>query len=294
MEKEEAMFEKILIATDLSSASFEVARCASGLKRFGAQEALLALCISTGEAVSVAYGKDDHFIKDALEKQKRIMEENGLSVRTEILRGSPAEEINRMANEAGYSLIVVGSHGHSLAAEIFLGGVAAAILHRASLPALVVRLNISHQAGEACVLAPSCDLSDHVLFPTDFSESAEHAFDFMAKLVSKGPKKVSLVHVHDKSRIEPYLTDKLDEFDRKDRSRLETMKSRLLEAGKTDVDIHVIFGHPKEEVLRLIKEKQPSLVVMATRGKGYVKEVLMGSVSHAVARHGETSVLLIP
>jgi nucleotide-binding universal stress UspA family protein len=225
IKKEEVMFEKILIATDVSSASFEVARIASGLKQFGAQEALLALCISTGEAVSIAYGKDDHFIKDALNKQKRIMEESGFLVRTEILRGSPAVEINRMAHEAGCSLIVVGSHGHSLAAGILLGGVAAAILHRAFLPVLVVRLMVTQKEGQTCVLAPSCVLSDHVLFPTDFSEGAEHAFDFLLKLVSRGLKKASLVHVHDKARIEPYLMDKLDEFDRKDRSRLESMKS---------------------------------------------------------------------
>jgi hypothetical protein len=48
------------------------------------------------------------------------------------------------------------------------------------------------------------------------------------------------------------------------------------------------------EITRSIGERNAHLVVMGSQGRGFVKELFLGSVSHNVARHSDAAVLLIP
>jgi nucleotide-binding universal stress UspA family protein len=105
---------------------------------------------------------------------------------------------------------------------------------------------------------------------------------------------VTLVHVQDQSKIEPYLSSRLLEFNKIDKERLEKIKNDLLTLGDIEVDVQIPFGVPTSEILKIINEQNISLVVMGTQGRGFVREVFVGSVSHNIARNAPTSVLLIP
>jgi nucleotide-binding universal stress UspA family protein len=86
----------------------------------------------------------------------------------------------------------------------------------------------------------------------------------------------------------------LDEFNKIDRERLEKMKAILKKKGKARIDIELVYGAPFTEIIRLIREQNVNLVVMGSQGRGFIKELFLGSVSHNVARNSEASVLLIP
>jgi nucleotide-binding universal stress UspA family protein len=60
------------------------------------------------------------------------------------------------------------------------------------------------------------------------------------------------------------------------------------------VRIELPYGSPKKEIVARTKRDDVSLVVMGSQGRGYLAELFLGSVSHAVARHSEVPVLLIP
>jgi len=60
-------------------------------------------------------------------------------VRARVLSGDPPLEIARFADEEGYDLIVVGTHGRTGLSRLFLGSVAERVLRRAPIPVLVVR-----------------------------------------------------------------------------------------------------------------------------------------------------------
>jgi universal stress protein A len=66
----------------------------------------------------------------------------GASGRTRIERlvvwGDPASEICRVAREQGTDLIVMGTHGRTGLAHLFLGSVAEQIIRHASCPVLIV------------------------------------------------------------------------------------------------------------------------------------------------------------
>jgi len=288
------MLSKFIIATDLSPASYAVVNCLGGLKVYGAKHCLLLLCLSILEASSVAASDTTAKIDSRLKEQKQILEKQGFKVETKVVPMSAKWEINRIAGEKNYSLIVVGCHAHSMMSEALMGGVAYDIIHSARKPVLIVRLGKKQEGEKVCVQASRCDFSGHILFPTDFSENADQAFTFLEKLVSDGAKHVTLLHVQDRTRIDPHLKHMLAEFNKIDRARLEKMKDVLKKKGNARIDIELAYGATYTEIMKVIKERDVNLVVMGSQGRGFVKELFLGSVSHNIARNSEASVLLIP
>lgn len=72
------------------------------------------------------------------------------------------------------------------------------------------------------------------------------------------------------------------------------MRQSLGEVGGCSVETALVSGRPGPEIVRLAAEKDCSLVVMGTQGRGALAEVFLGSVSHYVARHSPAPTLLIP
>jgi nucleotide-binding universal stress UspA family protein len=133
-----------------------------------------------------------------------------------------------------------------------------------------------------------------VLFPTDFSDNAEHAFSYVEKIAECGAKRVTLLHVQDSVQIGRHLRERLEEFNRIDTERLERFKAELEKRGVKSVRIEIPYGSPKKEIIDRTRRGDVSLVVMGSQGRGYIGELFLGSVSHAVARHSEVPVLLVP
>ena len=53
-------------------------------------------------------------------------------------------------------------------------------------------------------------------------------------------------------------------------------------------------GHPIPAILQVLESQDISLIVMGTQGKGFIKEIFLGSVAHNVSRLATCPVLLIP
>ncbi|MEN6509562.1 MAG: universal stress protein [Smithella sp.] len=284
------MISKFIITTDLSPPSYAIVNCIGTLKDFGVSECLLLQCLSRQEMASIALSYTTAPIDNMLKEQKRILEKQGFAVTTRIVSGSSKQEVNRIASQEDYHLIVVG-HSHAKVRDTFLGSIAYSVVYRGRKPALVVPVQ-KKDTGYVCIRPVS--LGNHILFPTDFSENADLAFGYVENLVSRGARHVTLVHVQDRARIEPYLKDRLEEFNRIDRSRLESMRDSLKKKGNSIIDIELAYGAPYSEIMRIIKEKDVSLVIMGSQGRGFIEELFLGSVSHNVARNSDASVLLIP
>jgi hypothetical protein len=92
-------------------------------------------------------------------------------------------------------------------------------------PTLIYRLR---GEGSPCI-GQACDFFSHILFPTDFSANADTAFALLEQIVAGGKiGKVTLLHVQNRERIEPYLQDRLQEFMEIDQERLDSWCSVLL------------------------------------------------------------------
>lgn len=288
------MFKRFIVATDLSPASSAVTTCLKGLQNFSAVECLLLQCLSFSHAAATAYSYQTEPLERLMEEQKQYLEEQGFTVEARVVVGAPKYEINRVAVQENYDLIVLGTQGQSLAEEKILGGVAFGVINKTQKPVLVVPVEKS-ATDSACLSFDDCGFSEHVLFATDFSEMADNAFSTLKKLVAEGIKKVTLVHVQDKMKLEGHFKDRLEEFDEHDRSRLENLKQTLLKnVPSLQVDTQVCYGIPQEEICRLLREQGAQMAVMGTQGRGFVREIFLGSVSHGVLRNSSVPVLLIP
>lgn len=283
------MFSRILVATDLSEASDRVVCALGSLRAWGSSEAVLVNCFNIRDVGTLAPGLME-LSKPAFEKQKKALEEMGYTVTGEMVLGLPQIEIPRQAEKHDCSLIVVGSHGHSFSKDILLGGTASAVVHSATRPVLILRLN-GHDPDQE---GAACNCLGHILFPTDFSDNAERAFSTLRKIVESGARRVTLLHVQDREKIERHLKDKLETFNEIDRGRLERLKAELVSLGAQDVDIEIPYGNPKKEIVDRANRPDISLVVMGSQGRGYLEEVFLGSVSHEMARRSKAPLLLVP
>ncbi len=285
------MFRKALVATDLSPASLAVVDCAGGLRALGTRECVLVHCFDIRQVVPFPQHIKE-YIEGTLGEHKQRLEAQGFTATVKAVPGLPQVEVPRVAEKEGCSLIVVGSHGHNLGSEILLGGVASAVIHHASIPVLILRLTTADNGQPMCATGKYAFL-DHVLYPTDFSDNAEHAFSYVEALVKAGARRVTLLHVQDKAKLRKHLEHRLEEFNEIDRERLERLKDRLEEDASADVSIEVPYGAPTMEILERAREGRTSLVIMGTQGRGLIGDLFVGSVSHNVARHAGAPVLLV-
>ncbi len=288
------MYGKALIATDLSDACAHVLRCAGGLRALGTTDIVLLHCFNIRD-VGTLGPRLMELTRPLLDSQVSQLEAEGFIVTSDMVLGLPQIEIGRQAEERECEFIVVGSRGQSMSQEVLLGGVAAGVINSSTLPVLVVRVRLTRVDGNViCEMQEECDFLGHVLFATDFSDNAQHAFEYVGALAERGARRITLLHVQDRTKVGGYLEDRLAEFNRTDTERLQVLSDSLRKRGASDVRIEIPYGIPKRDIVERTKHDDVGLVVMGRQGRGFLSGFVSGSVSDAVVRHSVAPVLLVP
>jgi nucleotide-binding universal stress UspA family protein len=75
---------------------------------------------------------------DVLEKTSQIIDQAGINHTVRTMSGSPGSMLTNLAKSKEFDLIVMGSHGHSDIAGLFLGSVTHKVLNTIYCPVLVV------------------------------------------------------------------------------------------------------------------------------------------------------------
>jgi nucleotide-binding universal stress UspA family protein len=288
------MFNKALICMESGSHSTELATCVSGLLNLGIKECLVTQFLTYGEAVAASFTLAEVELQQYVEGLRQQLQEAGFVAEAKTVSGVSSREAYRLAEEHGCDLVVVECRYDTIAGEMLAGGVAASVIHHLTVPTLVVRVEVSDTHGGKRLSGKPCDLTGHALFPTDFSENADHAFAYLEELAAQGLKRVTLMHVQDNVRIDPHLRDRLDEFNALDRERLNNLEARLRKKGVTTIETRLSYGNPSVELLNAVRDTDPSYVVMGSQGRGFVTELFLGSVSHKMVRLSPVPILLIP
>jgi nucleotide-binding universal stress UspA family protein len=82
-----------------------------------------------------------------------------------------------------------------------------------------------------------------------------------------------------------------EESEREYRGLLDSAVERLpQDVSVTKILVH---GRPGAQILKQVAEGQHDLVVMGSRGRGEVRSLLLGSVSHEVLNAGSSAVLVV-
>ena len=287
------MFTKILVATDASEASNHLLACLADLRKVGAQSVVLVHVINV-ETVGASSHAVEWQYEEKLREQSRALEQVGYTTEIKVVWGVPFVEIGNLAEQTGTSLIAVASHGRSMVAQALLGSTAQAILHHTNFPLLLFRVQIIEDAGGKTCRAVCTHFFAHILHPTDFSDTAERAFQEIERIVRQTKCAVTLLHVQDRTKIDQHLKHRLDEFNRIDQQRLERRKEALMKAGAAGVHIVIRYGLPTEGILEQARDGGYSLIVMGTQGRGFFRKCFCGGVAHNVACHAPLPVLFVP
>ena len=226
------MFNTIVLATDLSPASNVLVECVAGFKALGVRKVFLTYAMGIRHLDDLKHVIAAR-VEPALLQQQKALVDQGLDVSIELAPGAPSEEIRRVADEKDASLIVIGSHGETMAQHALFkfGGTASEVLHSFTRPLLMVRTRVVQKGVEICAEGTCANYLENIVYCTDFSDTAQRAFEYVEGLVEAGCKQVTLMHVQDKSKIAGHLADKLDEFNRIDAERLAMRKERLVRKG---------------------------------------------------------------
>ncbi len=288
------MFQTIVLATDMSPAWGEIIACAGELKALGCSRVILTNVI----VAKFLVGLEEMLradVRPKLEAQRRQLEAQGLQVEVEMPIGLPAYSLNDIACRHGADLIVVGSHGTALWREAVLGCFTCAVLHHIKYPTLLINVRVKKEdQGEAACSLHCGSLLRHVLFPSDFSEIGVRAGEFLENLAAKGLGQVTLLSALDLPEHEAYPEGYQEIAADAVRNLLRRWKDRLLQAGIPLVNDHFAPGHPLPAILQTLESQKITLILMGTQGKGFIKELFLGSVAHNVSRLATCPVLLIP
>ncbi|MDQ3365210.1 MAG: universal stress protein [Myxococcota bacterium] len=204
-------------------------------------------------------------------------------VTTRLAQGGPGARIVELLEEDGFDLCVMGTVGRTGLSRILIGSVTEQVIRHAPCSVLAV-----HPQSK---LAPF----EHVLCPTDFSDSARHALELAASLVRPGGS-ITLLHVIELPLATPgevTMPDLAHVLDRTSAESLEAWAASLSSTTALSVRTRSRIGYPGAQTLAAL-ESDPTidLVVMGSHGRSGIMRALLGSVAEKVVRHASCPVLV--
>lgn len=295
-------FIHAVIALDQSEASDLITEAIPQFKKFGTKKVTLVTVVSipfTGDRTE--FNTEKYALK--LKKYKAKLESHGFIVDTDLRSGTyfyPPSEILTSAEEHDADFVIIGSRGQSKVQEMLLGSTAAEVLQRSRLPVFLINIDMEWSEDDPkerklVVTRSVSDALKHVLHATDFSDTADRAFAVVKELdTDEKIDKISFVHVQGHHAIALKDPVSRDELTNRNLLDLEEMRNQLSDKTRDDSELIVTFGTPGKEIIRAIEEKNATMVVMGSQGKGFVHEFFLGGVSSQVTRFSKIPVLLVP
>jgi nucleotide-binding universal stress UspA family protein len=136
------MYHTILLALDLSPTDRPIIEHIKQLAEIMHSRVVL-LHVAMGAAAQYheedAAGKEVGEGRKYLEQVREEFEAAKIPATAEMAFGEPAKEIIRWVDEKGCDLVAMGTHGHKLLADLFLGATASRVQHNISVPVLLLR-----------------------------------------------------------------------------------------------------------------------------------------------------------
>lgn len=137
----------------------------------------------------------------------------------------------------------------------------------------------------------------NILVPIDFGEPSAHALEVGIDFAKESGAKLTLVHVWEVpayayTAVSASAVDLLTPIQEAAESQLATT---LAEVRKQVPQAESILrqGSSWREILAMIEEKKPDLVIMGTHGRRGVERAFLGSVAEKIVRTSPAAVLTV-
>ena len=295
------LFKHAVVALDLSDASDLIVNCVSSFEKMGTEKITLVTVIP------IPHEKKNEELdttkeQEQLQEYKEQLEEKGFDVDVKIRSGIhfyPPTEILEAAEEAGGDFVVISNRGSSKVLELLSGGTAAELMKRSRFPVYLINIGVEkgkEDPNERILKLPNpCENAlDHVLYATDFSDTAYRTYKILRDMEGAGAVgRISIIHVQGHHAIalkDPVSRDALTE---KNREQLDKIRNKFSDRIREDVEITITYGTPSREIVEKAEELGATMIMMGSQGEGYVQGEYIGGVSTNVTRQSNLPVLLI-
>ena len=278
---------RAVFATDLSDAiesAISSRICLECLGRYGIDEFDLITVTSPNVTTGLPGSDIGGRTKKALAREQRLLEDEGFTVNTHVMRGTPHRRINGLADRIDANLVIVGSRGQSPLEQRLIGSTARNVARTTTRPLLLERIARADEDHEVA----NEHLFQRILYATDFSSNAERAFEQFDYLTT-ATKEATLLHVAPPERRAEGDEDAVTDPQR----RLDELAEALREGG-IDTRTMVREGDATEEILAVEQEVEPTTILLGSRGQSPMRRLLLGSVSEDVIGRASCNVLLVP
>ena len=140
-----------------------------------------------------------------------------------------------------------------------------------------------------------------ILYPTDFSDVAAKALEYIKQLKEAGAQEVIILHVLNQRIIDGLVRHAILDKDILDwqkkakeiaKESLVEMSNALENVGFTVKPI-IKTGYPWREILEMEEKEKPSLIVIGSHGRSNLSDMFLGSVSDRVIRKSKGPVMVI-
>ena len=140
----------------------------------------------------------------------------------------------------------------------------------------------------------------NILYPTDFSENAKHAFPFALKLAKETGATIHVMH----SIEEPYdFAPMVEEIKKNVTNKVKKLYNEMLEdvekqeeygEGKVKIKTHIFNGRAVYSILSTAENYNVDLIIMGTQGRSALEQLFFGSTTSEVVQQAKVPLLAIP
>ena len=284
----------ILVAMDFSPCSAAALKQAVWLA--GKTGAPLVLTHTIPDlSQSVHWGPDEREVnqrelhdrsEDAMRRVIVDLNAIDLDVTFRTLVGEPFVEITRAVQAAGYDMVLAGTRGNGKWEEFFVGSTAKRLIRKC--PASVWIVKAEHLVPPKVVLAA-----------TDFSDISLKAVKEGLKIAQHANAELHLLHIIDSKDVPEDLISRVPEGSTLRQEINDEATRRLdqfvasLDINRTQIQSHLSWGTPWQEIRRIAKHQAVELIVIGTVGRSGVKGLLLGSTAERVLDTCNCSILTI-
>ncbi len=128
-----------------------------------------------------------------------------------------------------------------------------------------------------------------ILLPIDGSKCSDEAVKYAAEFSNKFDAKITMIHVY----VPPETTRELPTTQLREEAKNKMVKSKKI-LDKLGVECKCILSSGQAaDVILKESGKGYDLIVMGSRGMGFVKGFLLGSTTTRVAHHAKIPVMIV-
>jgi len=236
---------------------------------------------------------EDRHAEAILDDATSRLKKDHLTVDVQRVEGHPAEQIIDAALALKADLIVMGALGVTGWIRVLLGSISTTVVKHSPCPVWVVKRPVKTRRMD-------------VLIASDGSENARLAIQTACSLPYPSGTVCHLLHVvpsvnealqltgpqADPPVLSPMFS--LGEHHRQHGDRVIKEDTETLAPYFSEVRPAIVEGDCRKRIIEVAREVEADLIVMGSKGLSGIREFLIGSVSHKVLKHTESSVLISP